>query len=163
MADSHLSRNSVTIERTFNAPVKLVWQMWTDPDHSAAWYGPTGTTIPVAKMDVRVGGSRLICMQVTTPDGPTQMWFTGEYREVVEHQLLAYTESISNENGDILASSDLGMPPGHPVTTEIRVELQDLDGSTRMVMTHLGVPADSPGAVGWTMALDKLSTLLEEH
>ena len=55
------------------------------------------------------------------------------------------------------------MPPGHPVTTEIRVELEDLDGSTRMVMTHLGVPADSPGAVGWTMALDKLSTLLEEH
>jgi uncharacterized protein YndB with AHSA1/START domain len=163
MADSDLPQNSVTIERTFNAPVKLVWQMWTDPDHFAAWYGPTGATIPVAKMDVRVGGSRLVCMQVATPDGPTQMWFTGEYREVVEHQLLAYTESISNENGDILAPSDLGMPPGHPVTTEIRVELEDLDGSTRMVLTHLGIPADSPGAVGWTMALDKLSTLLEEH
>ena len=163
MNDSHLSQNSVTIERTFTAPVKLVWQMWTDPDHFTAWYGPTGATIPVARMDVRVGGSRLICMQITTPDGPTQMWFTGEYREVVEHQLLAYTESISNENGDILAPSDLGMPPDHPATTEIRVELEDLDGSTRMVMTHLGVPADSPGAVGWTMALDKLSTLLEDH
>ena len=163
MNDNHPSQNSVTIERTFNAPVKLVWQMWTDPDHYAAWYGPTGATIPVAKMDVRVGGSRLICMQVTTPDGPTQMWFTGEYREVVEPQLLAYTESISNENGDILTPSDLGMPPDHPVTTEIRVALEDLHGSTRMVMTHLGVAADSPGAVGWTMALDKLSTLLAEH
>ena len=27
-----------------------------------------------------------------------------------------------------------------------------------MVMTHAGVPADSPGAAGWNMALDKLET-----
>jgi hypothetical protein len=26
-----------------------------------------------------------------------------------------------------------------------------------MVMTHVGVPADSPGAQGWNMALDKLT------
>ena len=24
-------------------------------------------------------------------------------------------------------------------------------------MTHAGIPADSPGAAGWTMALDKLA------
>ncbi|HEX3705041.1 MAG TPA: SRPBCC domain-containing protein [Mycobacteriales bacterium] len=39
----------------------------------------------------------------------------------------------------------------------MRVELEDVDGGTRMVMTHSGVPADSPGAAGWTMALDKLA------
>jgi hypothetical protein len=49
------------------------------------------------------------------------------------------------------------MPGGHPTTTEIRVELDDLGGRTRMVLTHPGVPADSPGAAGWTMALDKLA------
>jgi hypothetical protein len=26
-----------------------------------------------------------------------------------------------------------------------------------MVMTHAGIPADSPGAVGWTMAFDKMA------
>jgi hypothetical protein len=26
-----------------------------------------------------------------------------------------------------------------------------------MVLTHAGVPADSPGAAGWRMALDKLA------
>ena len=30
-------------------------------------------------------------------------------------------------------------------------------------MTHRGVPADSPGAAGWTMALDKLATYLAGH
>jgi len=29
-----------------------------------------------------------------------------------------------------------------------------------MVMTHAGIPADSPGALGWTMALDKLATYI---
>jgi hypothetical protein len=26
-----------------------------------------------------------------------------------------------------------------------------------MVMTHVGIPSDSPGAAGWAMAFDKLA------
>jgi hypothetical protein len=44
------------------------------------------------------------------------------------------------------------------VATEVRVELEDIGGRTKMVMTHAGIPADSPGAAGWAMALDKLAT-----
>jgi hypothetical protein len=33
----------------------------------------------------------------------------------------------------------------------------------KMVMTHAGIPADSPGAAGWTMALDKLAAYVETH
>jgi hypothetical protein len=32
-----------------------------------------------------------------------------------------------------------------------------------MVMTHAGIPSDSPGAAGWTMALDKLAVRVEAH
>jgi hypothetical protein len=46
--------------------------------------------------------------------------------------------------------------PGHPMTTEVCVELEELAGSTKMVMTNTGFPADSPGAAGWAMAVDKL-------
>ena len=151
------SKDAVVIERNFDAPVDLIWQMWTDPDHFAAWYGPDGASIPVAKMDVRVGGTRLVSMEVTTPGGPMQMWFTGEYREVVENQRLVYTESMSDENGNVLSPADMGMPAGHPTTTEVRVELENVRGHTKMVMTHAGIPADSPGAAGWTMAFDKLA------
>jgi len=151
------SRDAVVIERSFDAPVDLIWQMWTDPEHFAAWYGPDGVTIPVAKMDVRVGGTRLVAMEMHTPNGPMRMWFTGEYREVVENERLVYTESMSDENGSVLLPSDMGMPAGHPTTTEVRVELEDVGGRTKMVMTHAGIPADSPGAAGWAMALDKLA------
>jgi uncharacterized protein YndB with AHSA1/START domain len=160
MADDNGSRHAVVIERTIDAPADLVWRMWTEPEHFAAWYGPDGATIPEARMDVRVGGTRLVCMQLETPNGTMRMWFTGEYREVVDNKRLVYTESMSDENGTVLSPSDVGMPDGHPTTTEVVVELDDLGGRTRMVMTHLGVPAGSPGAAGWTMALDKLAVHL---
>jgi len=150
MADN----DAVVIERFFDAPMDLIWRLWTEPQHFQAWYGPTGASIPVAKMDVRVGGSRSICMEMQTPDGPMRMWFTGEYLDVVENRRLVYTESMSDEHGNAL---DIGAPGAHP-KTEVRVELEDVGGRTRMVMTHIGIPSDSPGATGWTMAFDQLDT-----
>src|SRR5438552_18724363 len=163
MTDNTGSRDAVVIERSFDAPVELIWQMWTAPEHFAAWYGPDGATIPVAKMDVRVGGTRLVAMEVQTPGGPMRMWFTGEFREVVENDRLVYTESMSDENGNVVSPSDMGMPEGQPTTTEVRVDLEDVGGRTKMVMTHAGIPADSPGAAGWTMAFDKLAAHVEAH
>jgi uncharacterized protein YndB with AHSA1/START domain len=161
MTDGKPSQDAVVIERHFDAPVHLIWQMWTEPEHFKAWYGPAGATIPVAKMDVRVGGTRLVCMEVQTPDGPRQMWFTGEYREVVERERLVYTESMSDEHGNVLTPADMGMPEDHPVTTEVRIELHDVGGRTKLALTHAGIPSDSPGATGWTMALDKLAAHVE--
>jgi uncharacterized protein YndB with AHSA1/START domain len=117
----------VVIERSFDAPGDLIWQMSTDPEHFKAWYRPVGATIPVAKMDVRTGGTRLVCREMQTPDGRMQMWFTGKYREVVDNQRLVYTESVSDANGNASAPSDIDvMALGHPMTTETRVELEDV-------------------------------------
>lgn len=162
MVEGGTTTQSVMIERVLDAPVALVWQMWTEAEHFAAWYGPDGATIPMAQMDVHVGGTRFIGMEMETPDGAMRMWFTGEYREVVEPTRLVYTESICDEQGNVLSPEELGFPEGHPVTTEVIVELGDLDGKTQMTMTHVGVPADSPGAAGWNMALDKLARYVGE-
>lgn len=155
------SDNSVVLERTFDAPVELVWQMWTDPAHFAAWYGPMGASIPVADLDVRVGGRRHLCMEMQTPNGTMQMWFTGEFTEVVAPTRLVYTDAMSDEEGNVVSPAAMGMPEGHPESTEVIVELEAVDGTTKMTMTHVGVPADSPGASGWAMAFDKLATHLQ--
>jgi len=147
MTDDNGTREAVVIERAFEAPVELIWRMWTEPEHFRQWFGPDGATIPVAKLDVRPGGSRLVCMELQSPQGLMQMWFTGEFREVVENRRLVYTEAVSDEDGN---------PLGHPIT-EITVELEAAGDGTRMVMTHAGIPADSPGATGWTMAFAKLA------
>ena len=150
---------SVTLERVLDAPIDLVWQMWTEAEHFAAWSGPTGATVPVIEMDVTVGGTRHFCIEMQTPDGQSRMWFVGEYRLIEEPTRLVYTESMSDPDGNRVSPQAMGMPGGHPELTEVTVELTDVEGRTRMVMTHAGIPADSPGAMGWNMALDKL----EEH
>jgi uncharacterized protein YndB with AHSA1/START domain len=155
MSEQIGSRGDLRIERTFDAPVTLVWQLWTDPEHFKAWYGPDGATIPTATMDLRVGGRRHVCMRVHTPSGPVQMWFVGEYREVIEHRRLVYTESMSDEDGGSPATG-----VDRHAATEVRVEFEDLGNRTRMVLVHVGIPQDSPGAAGWEMALDKLATQL---
>jgi uncharacterized protein YndB with AHSA1/START domain len=154
MNEQTASRAAVVIERTFEAPVAVIWQMWTDPEHFAAWYGPDGAVVDVVEMDVHVGGRRHVCMEIATPGGVRRMCFAGEHVDVVENELLVYTEFMSDDDGrplPVYAGS------GHPTTTEVRVELAHAGPATRMVLTHLGIPADSPGAVGWHMALDKLA------
>jgi uncharacterized protein YndB with AHSA1/START domain len=148
--------DAVVIERTFDEPIEIIWQMWTLPAHVQAWYGPDGASIPEITLDVRVGGQRRLCMEVTTPSGPMRMWFAGHYLEVNEPHRLVFTETVIPPEAALAASDDIDLR-GHPVTT-ITVELVEVGSSTKMVMTHAGIPADSPGARGWTMALDKLAT-----
>ncbi len=157
MSDSATTNDAVVIERTFEAAVDLVWQMWTDPEHFREWYGPKGFTAPVAEMDMRVGGKRLICM--ASPDGSMKMWTTGEHTEIVPEERLVYTEGPSDENGNVVSPSAMGMPDGYPATTEVTVLLEDLGGRTKMVMTHAGVPAGAGG--GWEQAFDKLADYIE--
>lgn len=155
MSDNTTSKDAIVIERTFDAPIDLIWQLWTQPEHFKSWYGPQGFTIPVAEMDVRVGGKRLICM--SSPDGSMKMWTTGTYTEISPNTRLGYTESMADENGNVVP------PPSDdfPETTEVTVQLEDLGGQTKMTMTHAGVPAGSPGASGWEQAFSKLATHIE--
>jgi uncharacterized protein YndB with AHSA1/START domain len=156
-------RDGVSIDRSFAAPIGLVWKMWTDPEHFKAWYGPPGANITVANFDLRVGGTRFVGMEMTTPNGPMRMWFIGEHVTFAEPRQLAYTEAMSDENGNAQSPASRGMPEGHPAITQVKVELDEADGNTRMRLTHEGIPADSPGATAWTVALDKLATYLHQQ
>jgi uncharacterized protein YndB with AHSA1/START domain len=64
---------------------------------------------------------------------------------------LVYSEQTTDENGIAIGDSH---------ATEVRVELSEGVDGTRVVMTHAGIPSDSPGAMGWQMAFDKLAAHL---
>jgi len=150
----------VKIERRFNALIKSVWDMWAIAENFQKWYGPEGANVPTVEMDVQVGGKRFIGMDVNTPNGSMQMWFVGEYLEVNPITKLSYTEVMSDQDGNHLAPSAMGMPGDKPEVTTVTVELKGAGESTQMTMTHAGVPAGSPGETGWNMAIDKLEKLL---
>jgi uncharacterized protein YndB with AHSA1/START domain len=47
----------LVLTRVFEAPRRLVFEAWTTPEHLAAWWGPSGFTLPVCEMDFRTGGA----------------------------------------------------------------------------------------------------------
>jgi uncharacterized protein YndB with AHSA1/START domain len=59
--------NEIHITRVFNAPVKLVWEAWTNLDHVHQWWGPRGFTLTTHHKDLRVGGTWKYTMHA--PDG----------------------------------------------------------------------------------------------
>lgn len=155
MSDQTISEQpgdaSVRLERTYDVPIETMWRMWTEPEHFAAWYGPTGATVPHAEMDVREGGRRFVSMAMTGPDGAEMtMHFVGEYVEVTPPTRLVYTESMADADGTPQAG-------GHGGLTEVTVELRAAGDQTHLTLVHVGVPAGSPGEMGWTMALDALA------
>lgn len=150
----------VKIQREFDAGIELVWRMWTDPEMFKQWYGPKGMSVPTAEMDVVVGGTRKICMEMVMPERTMLMWFTGVYKEVNRPSRLVYTESMCDENGVIIPAASMGMPEGHPDITEVIVELTESDGKTMMTMVHVGVPEGTAGEGGWNQAFDKLEVFV---
>ncbi len=66
-----------------DAPIDLVWEVWTKPDHIKHWWGPNGFTNTIDKMDVVNGGEWLFTMH-----GPDGMDYLNKtiFREVVFHK-----------------------------------------------------------------------------
>lgn len=72
MSTNDASR-TLTIKKTFDVPVKLVWEAWTRPEHIAKWWGPQGMKTKIVEHDFRVGGKWKYTMAM--PDGSA---FIGE-------------------------------------------------------------------------------------
>lgn len=150
-------REWVRIERAFDAPIELVWRMWTEPELFKAWYGPRGMSVPVAEMDLVVGGERKVCMRMSSPEREMIMWFKGVYKEIRPPARLVYTESMCDESGTLISPQAMGMPEGVPDVTEVIVELSRHGEKTRVTLVHVGVAEGTAGAGGWNQAFDKLA------
>ena len=73
------------ITRLINAPRKLVWEVWTNPEHIKHWWGPAGFTNTISKMDVRPNGEWEFIMH--GPDG-TDYKNKHIYKEIVKPEKL---------------------------------------------------------------------------
>jgi uncharacterized protein YndB with AHSA1/START domain len=112
------SDREFVVTRTFNAPARLVFRTWTQPELLKRWWAPKsmGMSLLSCEADVRVGGSYRF---VFGHDASETMAFFGKYIEVMPPSRLVWT----NEEGDGEAA----------VTT---VTLEEKDGQTRLVLTE---------------------------
>jgi len=103
------ANRTITITRTFDAPVKLVWEAWTQPEHIAEWWSPKGVKTTVLEHDFKVGGKWKYSMPM--PNGQ-EFTAEGEYKEIVAFKKIVSLanfkpmterieiESLFQENGD---------------------------------------------------------------
>lgn len=78
---SELTDRTLTIERTFDAPLQVVWDAWTRPEHITKWWAPKGMEVRVIAHEFRPGGQWKYAM--TMPDG-SEFISEGVYQEIVE-------------------------------------------------------------------------------
>lgn len=86
-AKNNTKDRELLMSRSINAPVELVWEVFTQPEHVANWWGPNGFTNTITKMDIRPGGEWDLVMH--GPDG-TDYKNKSVFTEVVKHKKLVY-------------------------------------------------------------------------
>lgn len=87
--------NEIMITRVYEAPVKLVWEAWTDLKHVEKWWGPRGFTLTTKSRDLKPGGKWIYTMH--GPDGTDYPNIT-TYHEVVKYEKLVYDHGASEEH-----------------------------------------------------------------
>ena len=145
--------NTVTMERTFQAPRELVFKAWTDPQLVAQWWGPNGVTNPTCEWEAKPGGKIHIIMLAGPELGPMagQEWpMTGVMEDVTPPEKLVFTANAIADDKVILENR---------TTVTFAIE-----GDTTKLTVQVTVTSVAPAGqfalqgmdIGWNQQLDKL-------
>ena len=139
------SDREVVVTRWFDAPARLVFEAWSNPELFRRWWVPRsmGMTLESCEMDVRTGGT----YRLGFGNG---MDFYGRYHEVEPPSRIVWTNEEGGEDGS--------------VTT---VTLTETDGRTLLVVSELfpskeALEADGGAAEAMPETLRQLDELLVE-
>lgn len=108
------SEHEIVLTREFNAPIALVFDVLTKPEHVRQWFAPFETEMTMCSIDLRVGGS--YHKVFVTPDG-IECSFRGTYLEIEPPSRIVETWLFE------------GWPDAEAIET---VELQQIRGVTRL-------------------------------
>lgn len=144
--------NEIYLSRIYDAPVRLVWEAWTNENQVAKWWGPRGFTLTTKSKDLRPGGTWIYTMH--GPDGTDYPNLT-TYHEVIANERLVY---------------DHGATESTPPLFRVTVTFAEKDGKTHMDMT---MTLESPEAAksikgfikaaGGNSTWDRLGEFLESE
>lgn len=153
------------LNRSFDAPIERLYELWTKPEHLASWLAPTGSTMEFFRADIRPGGSSFYVMR----NEHFVMYGRAEYRELEPPKRLVYTQQFCDEHEQ---PSRHPLAPTWPSTmlttvrfavegpnrTRVTVQWEPYEADATEVETFVGGRAGM--TQGWTGSLDKLEATL---
>ena len=141
----------LVIERVFDAPLEVVFDAWSKPEHLTQWFGPDRFTVPQVNVDFRIGGSYRLCMR--SPEGEDH-WVWGEYRDIKPSENLVFSWNREDSEGNIWNS------------TVVYLTFADEGGKTRFLLRQTLFPTvedRNDHSIGWGQCLDRLGVYLSTH
>jgi len=115
------SDREIRLEREFDAPRSLVFEVWNNPEHVRHWWGCRGSVLTVCEIDLRVGGAyRFVMSSPEMGEHP----FKGVFREIVPPERLVHTQIYDVE-------------PYSQFEAIITVLFEDIGGRTKVTSTIL--------------------------
>ena len=143
-----MATGNVRLHRVLRANPERVYRAFLDADAMAKWLPPYGFTCKVHHLDAKVGGTfKMSFTNFTTGHGHS---FGGEYRELVPHRSIRYSDKF-----------DDAKLPGEMETT---VSLTEVSCGTGLNIIQEGIPEAIPVEMcylGWQESLAQLATLVE--
>lgn len=79
------------LTKRVNAPIELVWDIWTKPEHICKWWGPNDFTCTIHKMEMKPGGTWDLTLH--GPDG-TDYRNKNQFTEIEKYKRIVF-EHIS--------------------------------------------------------------------
>lgn len=159
-------KEQFVINRSFEVPLNVMFDMWTKPEHFSQWLPPVGFNMKFIRSDIKPGSRTFYMM---TDGGSTTMYGHLDYKEISTHRI-AYTQEFCDENEK---TSRHPMAPTWPATMLTVVNLtEEGPSATRVTVTWETVGdvtreeletfiAERAGMTqGWTGSFDKLEALL---
>lgn len=154
------TRTPIRIDRTYEAPVEDLWDLWTTREGLESWWGPEGFRIDVHELDLRVGGQLRYDMIAV---GAEQIEYMKKAGMGISHDTRGtFVEIEPHRRLKVLYVIDF-FPGVEPYENNVLVEFFPEGESVRMVITvdpHIDETMTRLATEGWESQLTKLPAAL---
>ena len=160
-------KDCFVINRSFDAPLAVIFDMWTKPEHFSRWLAPAGFEMQFIRSDITTGGTTLYFM---SNDTGVKMYGRAEYLKIEKPGTIIYTQQFCDENENI---SRHPFAPAWPATMLTTVKLTEEEpdrtrvtvnwephGATTPEELETFIKARAGMTQGWTGSFDKLEAYL---
>lgn len=161
------SREAVfVINRSFDAPIDTLFDMFSTPEHFAAWLPPVGFTMTFRRATIAPGGEAVFAMT----NGEFTMYGRLAYEVVERPHHIAYTQCFVDEHEQLVRYPGAAAWP-HTMRTHVQLTAEgpahtrvtvrtSVFGDTTADEVAVFVAERGGMTQGWTGSFDKLDALL---
>ncbi|MGZ3814643.1 MAG: SRPBCC domain-containing protein [Mucilaginibacter sp.] len=109
--------NILVHKRIFDAPGKLVWDVWTDPGHLQNWWSPEGFSLSTFTMEFKPGKLWNFVIHGKGMDFENKI----KYQEIVKPSMFSFEHFDSDKNQSLT----------------VTISFEEADGKTQLTMKSI--------------------------